>query len=317
MAFNTPILFLIFNRADLTEQVFHAIKLLQPRYLYVAADGPRNNVFGEYEKCNATRQNVLHNIDWECEVKTLLREENLGCGEAVLEAITWFFEHVEEGIILEDDCLPHKSFFHFCDEMLNRYRDNNKVMHIGGTNFQNKNRAGQYSYYYSHYIHIWGWATWKRAWQLYSFDIPASDNGYKQILKKIFNSRLEREVWKISFEGMAKHSIDTWDIQWVYTIYKNRGIGITPVLNLVSNIGFRPDATHTQSIDNGNANLPLFNISNLVHPKKIKVLLKADQYSFKTQFQNGHTYYNKLKIILIKRLPILKSLFLKYIRNNH
>ena len=317
MLFNTPILFLIFNITDLSERSLQAIKLAKPRYLFIAADGPRHHVKGEAEKCEQTRNTVLNSIDWECEVKTLFRTENLGCGKAVSEAITWFFEHVEEGIILEDDCLPDNSFFHFCEELLERHRHNHRVMHIGGTNFQDKNRAGGNSYYYSHYIHIWGWATWKRAWQLYSFDIPASDNGYKQILNKIFNSRLEREVWKTSFEGMAMHSIDTWDIQWVYTIYKNAGIGITPVLNLVSNIGFRPDATHTQSIDNGNANLPLFNISNLVHPKKIKVLLKADQYSFKTQFQNGHTYYNKLKIILIKRLPILKSLFLKYIRNNH
>ena len=134
--FSTPILFLIFNRPDVTKCVFEEIRKQKPQYLYLAADGPRANKPGEYEKCILAREVVLEGIDWNCELKTLYRDENLGCGKAVSEAITWFFEHVEEGIILEDDCLPNNSFFTFCSELLDRFRTTDKIMHISGNNFQ-------------------------------------------------------------------------------------------------------------------------------------------------------------------------------------
>jgi len=156
----TPVLFLIFKRLDTTKQVFEQIKKAKPPRLYIAADGPRDYVEGEAEKVKAAREYVLSNIDWNCEVKTLFREKNLGCGKAVSEAITWFFENEEQGIILEDDTVPSQSFFWFCEELLNRYKDEKKVWHIGGTNFQDGIIRGNGDYYFSALNHIWGWASW-------------------------------------------------------------------------------------------------------------------------------------------------------------
>jgi hypothetical protein len=163
---NTPVLFLIFNRPNTTEQVFEAIAKAKPRCLFVAADGPRTDKEGEAEKCQAVRD-IIKRVDWDCEVKTLFREQNLGCKEAVSSAITWFFEQVEEGIILEDDCLPSDSFFSFCAELLEKYRDDKRIMMISGDNFQDGIQRGDASYYFSSVPWIWGWATWRRAWRLY------------------------------------------------------------------------------------------------------------------------------------------------------
>ena len=152
MSFNTPILFLIFNRPDTTQIVFEEIKKQKPKYLFVAADGVRSHIIEDMEKCKDTRNLVLKGIDWDCEVKTLFRDENLGCGVAVSEAITWFFENVEQGIILEDDCLPHPSFFGYCETLLEKYNDNENVYVISGDNFQNGKQTGNASYFFSNYF---------------------------------------------------------------------------------------------------------------------------------------------------------------------
>jgi threonyl-tRNA synthetase len=167
--FNTPILFLVFKRPDTTERVFEQIRSIRPAFLYLAADGPRNDKSGEKETCKKVREIVLSNIDWECEVNTLFRDENLGCGKAVSQAITWFFEHEEEGIILEDDCLPDASFFQYCAELLKKYRTEEKVMTISGSNLLGYPwKVNGQSYFWGQ-GGIWGWATWKRAWSLYDF----------------------------------------------------------------------------------------------------------------------------------------------------
>ena len=160
---STPVLFLIFNRPELTEKVFQKIQDAQPKYLFVAADGPRDNKYGEKDLCEKTRAVVLENITWECEVKTLFRTENLGCRTAVSSAINWFFENVEEGIILEDDTVPDNSFFSYCQALLEKYRNHEQIMMITGDNFQDGIKRGNGSYYFSRYVHIWGWASWRRA----------------------------------------------------------------------------------------------------------------------------------------------------------
>jgi len=180
--FNTPILFLVFNRPNTTQRVFNVIRQVKPKQLFVAADGPRRDKGADEEKCEATRE-IVKQIDWDCEVKTLFREENLGCGKAVSSAITWFFENVEEGIILEDDCLPNLDFFGYCEELLDRYRDNREVMFIGGDNFQKGKKWGDASYYFSAYNHVWGWATWKRTWDIYDFKLDSiNENDIDSIL---------------------------------------------------------------------------------------------------------------------------------------
>ena len=167
----TAVLLVIFNRPETTQVVFEAIRKAKPPRLYVAADGPRTEVPSDAKKCKEARE-IINQVDWDCEVKTLFREKGLGCGLGPSSAFTWFFEHEEDGIILEDDCLPSQSFFWFCEELLERYRHDNRVMHIGGNNFLNGwQKDRDYSYYFSNSGHIWGWATWRRAWKLFDFNI--------------------------------------------------------------------------------------------------------------------------------------------------
>ena len=240
--FKTAVLFLIFNRTDATQQVFDAIKKQKPKYLYVAADGPRSNAPGEKEKCQAARD-ILKQIDWDCELKTLFREKNLGCGKAVSSAITWFFENVEQGIILEDDCLPHQDFFYFCDQLLNRYRYANDVMSIGGTNFLNGIRRGKSSYYFSSNFHVWGWASWRRAWVKYDYEAKnMTEERLRIILDRNFISSGEKRYYKNMFNDMKKCKVDTWDYQWFFTHLFSDGLTIIPNNNLVTNIGH--DGTH-------------------------------------------------------------------------
>ena len=244
--FNTPVLFLIFNRLDTTQQVFEAMRKVKPRYFYIAADGPRLAKENEDQVCDEVRSYVLSNIDWDCEIKTLFRNENLGCGKAVSEAINWFFENVEEGIILEDDCMPDDSFFKFCSVMLDRYRNDTRLMHIGGTNFQFGNITEDGDYYYSVIPHVWGWATWRRAWNLYKFNLKEVKSISEKKYKMAFNNvQPFIHHFKEIFSVMKKSGIDTWDYQWFYALIFNNGLAVIPNNNLIKNIGFREDGTHT------------------------------------------------------------------------
>jgi hypothetical protein len=185
---------------------------------------------------------ILDGIDWDCEVKTLFREKNLGCRVAVSSAIDWFFENEEEGIILEDDCLPHPDFFRFCQELLDYYRDDERVMHIGGSNFQLGKKRAEASYYYSSYAHIWGWASWRRAWQYYDVDLNNLD---KQVIAEMFHDKSVSSRWLDILTRVKKKSsgFNTWDFQWNYALWAQNGLSIVPNVNLVSNIGFG-DGTH-------------------------------------------------------------------------
>ncbi len=279
---NTPVLFLIFNRPDTTQLVFDAIKKQKPKYLYVAADGPRLGKSGEIEKCKNTR-NIIKQIDWDCDLKTLFRDENLGCGIAVSSAITWFFENVEEGIILEDDCLPHPTFFQYCEELLSYYRKDDDVMFISGDNFQNGIKRGEASYYYSRYSHIWGWASWRRAWKYYDYNMRTYPQFIKEKkLNNIFSNRIQIKDTKKTLERAYKKYYNTWDYQWTFNIWEHGGLSIIPNINLVANIGFDPRGTHTNTIDKRNFNIQVYPISfPLVHPKKKIICKEADYFTFK------------------------------------
>lgn len=244
-ACDTAVLFLVFNRPDTTAQVFDAIRKAKPPRLYVAADGPRPNKHGEDLKVAEVKE-IVSRVDWPCEVKTLYREGNLGCKVAVSEAITWFFEQEEEGIVLEDDCLPHPTFFRFCGELLARYRDDERIAMISGDNFQFGRRRGEASYYYSRYNHIWGWASWRRAWKHYDREAsswPALRDG--EWLNVLVGRAAERKYWAKVFEAVYQGRIDTWDYQWALASWVQGMVSILPNVNLISNIGFGGDATHT------------------------------------------------------------------------
>lgn len=262
--FNTPILFLIFNRPDVTEKVFEAIRQAQPKQLFVAADGARNEK--ENFSCEQTRK-IIEKVDWDCEVKTLFREENLGCQKAVSAAIDWFFEHVEEGIILEDDCLPSQSFFPYCEELLEYYRDDTRIMMISGGNRVEKT-FGDASYYFSNLPDIWGWATWKRAWKLYDIEMKNYTEFKKQgIIKNIFENKDIQKYWLGIFDKIE--TLNSWGYVWAYTMYSNSGLCICSNKNLISNIGCDSRGSHTTDKNDPRANRKTFEIQNITHPQFI------------------------------------------------
>ncbi|HVF81490.1 MAG TPA: hypothetical protein VM884_06135 [Flavisolibacter sp.] len=277
--FETPILFLIFNRPDVSCVVFDQLKKAKPKRLFVAADGPRYWVPGEKEKCEETRK-IINSIGPDCEVKTLFRDNNLGCRLAVSSAISWFFNEVEEGIILEDDCYPDLSFLPYCQQLLIKYRDVEEVKLIGGNNFQNGIMRGPGSYYFSHYPEIWGWASWRRAWQQYNLELSDVEETFASgSFDDVFKTKKEREYWFQKFLQTKNGEIDTWDYQLTYSILKNGGIAITPQVNLVKNIGLHNNPTHASLADSKKTPEMRPITFPLVHPQMI-VDKTADHYTF-------------------------------------
>jgi len=275
--FSTPILLIVFNRPDITQRVFDSIRQARPRQLFVAADAPRANISGERELCEETRY-IATSIDWDCQVHTLFRDQNLGCGLGVSSAITWFFENVEEGIILEDDCLPNPTFFHFCEELLNYYRYSQIIMHVSGNNFLYGKKRGNASYYFSNYTYNWGWATWRRAWKFYEYH-PTDE----------------------------VHRLGEWDCQWRATVAQHGGLAVLPNVNLVTNIGCgREDATHSTFVDRHYANLPACPILfPIVHSDKFK---SSDWYTDYSPFiQEDRTPMDAIKHVLTIRIDKLRK----------
>jgi len=289
----SPVLFLVFNRPDTTKRVFEAIRQAKPPRLYIAADGAREPQNGEAEKVKAVRDYVINHIDWQCEVKTLFRGKNLGCKYAVSGAITWFFEHEEMGIILEDDVLPNDSFFQFCEKLLHRYADEDQVMTISGNNFQPKRRTDN-SYYFSKYMHCWGWASWRRAWKHFDLEMeewPQLKKG--NFLAELFKFKKAQKYWEHIFDRVYAGEIDSWAYIWTYSIWNSGGINILPEINLVSNIGFGEEGTHTVDRNSFLANITTQQIeSPLIHPQKIKVNNKADIYTSQNVYSTS--IWNKI-----------------------
>lgn len=259
-----PLLFLIFNRLDTVQEVFEQIKIAKPPRLYISSDAAREHVAGEKEKVQAVRDYVMSNIDWECEVKTKFNEENMGCGKGISSALTWFFECEEDGIILEDDCVPTQSFFSFCEEMLDYYKDNKNIWMITGNNFINLENM-QESYYFSKISHVWGWATWADRWENFKLDLTDYD---KKNLRNISSNCNVRYYWNEILSKMKKHEIDTWDYPWLFAIIKNKGLCVIPKLNMVKNIGVC--GAHFDQM-NKLLFTKTYDIDNIIHPSKIKV----------------------------------------------
>lgn len=250
-----PVLLLIFNRPETTQQVFNTIRAARPTQLYVAADGPRRGFTEDQDQCDQARR-IATAVDWDCRLQTLFRDRNLGCGPAVSSAISWFFDGVEEGIVLEDDCVPSASFYRFCAALLDYYRDQPRVMHISGDNYQYGRRRAAASYYFSKYTHTWGWATWRRAWKHYDFTlIPEADR------------------------------LHVWDAQWLFSVQKAGGLAALPNANLVSNIGAGPQATHSHAVERF-LFLPAQDIEfPLVHPNRIEPDNAADRLTYYANFR--------------------------------
>jgi hypothetical protein len=291
-----PVLLIIFNRPDTTRRVFEAIREAKPPRLYIAADGPRPEVKTDPENCEKART-IVQQVDWPCEVNTLFRDTNLNCGLAPSSAFTWFFDHEEEGIILEDDCLPSPSFFGYCQELLQRYRSDTRIMHIGGNNFLNGwQKDKDYSYYFSGSGHIWGWATWRRAWKHFDFNLRHyADLKPKGYFNNFFLNWPEKFYRLRKFDKTVRPGtkVDWWDYQWDFARYIHSGLAIVPKVNLVKNIGFGEIATHTKNNHSDSANLKSENIElPLRHPPFAIRDLESDRRYFK----------NLMKDILLSKL---------------
>ena len=290
-----PVLMIVFNRPETTEKVFEAVREYTPERLYVSADGPRPDK-PDAERCAAVRA-IIDRVDWPCEVKTRFRETNLGCRKAPPDGISWFFENEEEGVILEDDCLPSQDFFRFCAAMLERYRDNEKVMHVGGANFLGEAESAGGSYYFSVFPQIWGWATWRRAWKHY-------DNEMTDFPEYRRSKRIEARLpghpyrqWRILQQMNAtwKHSpyFNTWDWQWTYAVFKSNGLAIVPCCNMISNIGY----SGTHEVDSALCALPLQQLSaELHHPEQAVPDPKRDARIFH-DFYRG-TWKDRIRFLL-------------------
>ncbi|PZR25095.1 MAG: nucleotide-diphospho-sugar transferase [Citrobacter freundii] len=294
---SSPILFLLFNRPQQTKQVFEQIRKVRPAKFYIAADGPRTGHPDDPVQCREARA-VIDQIDWPCELKLLLREQNLGCRIAVSDAISWFFQHEEEGIILEDDCLPDKSFFFFCDQLLERYRFDERIHAITGTNLQNGKTWGEGSYYFSRYTNIWGWASWRRVWNSYDRDLKKYNvEDVEPVLSQFYRDRFLVDDWVKNFAKLKSGEIDTWDHQLNFLTFFENALCITPNVNLISNIGFGAGATHTHQENNHHANLPTSECWNIIHPKIILPQPEADMYFLSKEHHLAERWriYNKRK----------------------
>lgn len=261
--YKPPVLFLVFNRPEPTFRVFESIREARPEKLYVAADGPRSNRPNEAQFCMQVRS-LVERVDWPCQVKTLFREQNVGCRRAVSEAITWFFESEEEGIILEDDCLPAPDFFRFCSEALGAYRSDLRVMHVGGHVLLEA--PDKEDLFFSHLVPIWGWATWRRAWNAFDTDMNRIDELDRLPLKQWFGSQASnvRKAIRRIHDG----KVDAWGARWALSVLVNEGLSVLPRSNLISNVGFGKDATHTK-VDSHVANLPLGGLSAALTRKTV------------------------------------------------
>jgi len=233
----------MFNRPDLVKQTFPKIKEMQPKYLFLAADGPRKENQLDIVKGKECKEWVLAQIDWDCEVQTLFRNENLGCGLAVSGAITWFFKHVEMGIILEDDCLTTSGFYHFCSYFLDQFTYREDVMHISGGAFLHERLVKSGDYYFSKYPFCWGWATWKRSWEKFNYSLIDAEDGIKNLDED------EHEYWLKILSALRSNKLDSWAFRWNFALWMNNGKSLVSRTNFVKNIGFDPKATHTKSIN--------------------------------------------------------------------
>ena len=299
MVQDIPVLLIIFNRSWHLQKVMAALQQIRPSRLFVAADGPRSDRPGEERLCAEAREAVLNAVNWQCKVETAFQKENMGCGRHVTKAVSWFFENVTGGIILEDDCVPSESFFSFAGELLERYRNNPEVMMISGTALVKTPRPTGNDYEFISFPCCWGWAAWRRSWELMSYEMPDFPDycRSKEIKKSFASSKVCRRLLEL-FSKVYHHApgFDTWDFQWLYACVKNKGVCILPCSNLVSNVGW--DASHAR-IDEV-MELPFEKISEIRHPASISRNLELEEIFFEKIYKKlplPVRIFNKLKKI--------------------
>ncbi len=298
----TPVALFIYKRPQTTKKVLQIIRQVKPIKLFVIADGPRSDE--DIAKCRAARA-LIEEIDWNCEVIKHYSDEFLGCGQRVATGISWVFEQVEETIILEDDCVPHPTFFDFCETLLDVYRHDERVMVISGNNFQFGRQRTDYSYYFSCYPHTWGWATWRRAWQYYDYHMKLwteirNDNWLIGILQNVQAVKYWTKIFQETYAGNPK----VWDYQWTFTCWSQGGLTVIPNVNLVTNIGFGQEGTNTTKAPSNLANIPVQGMKfPMSYPPYMIQHKEADHFTQAQIFQPSLTTRIVRKIVFYKYLP--------------
>jgi hypothetical protein len=294
----TAVLLLVFNRPNPTKEVFKAISKAQPERLYIAADGPRIDKLGEHILCEDTRS-IVKQVDWPCQVRTLFQEVNLGCKKAVSTAISWFFDNEEEGIILEDDCVPSQSFFYFCQDTLSKYRTTPEVGIVCGSYYHFNKFNHIESLYFTINPYIWGWATWKRVWK--GFDVSMSSFSLEEAKSLIWKSYITtpaKQYWFSCLKNAAEGKVDTWDYPFTWHLLLNRYLHVSPTKNLISNIGYGEDATHTKQKVGNYSDMPRHDIDfPLTFPSSIDRNIELDLAFERETFRRGNLVVRLLRKI--------------------
>jgi len=300
----TPIILIIYHRQKLVKNLIDSLRKIKPSKIYVVADGPKNKK--DLKLCLATRKHI-NSIDWPCKIYKKYSKTNKGLRNNVVSGLNWAFKKENKAIILEDDLVIDPSFFKFCEKLLIKYAKNKRIISIAGNNFQFGKNPIKESYYFSRYVHSWGWATWKRAWKL--FDDEMSDwpklrkNNW---LNKVFQSRVAGLFWKKIFDMTFNNEVDSWAYRWTYTSFLHNKLTIIPKNNLVSNVGYGKNATHTKQ-KGRNLDMPLRNIDfPLIHPSKVKINKVADLRTEKK------VYLNPIMLLSLFLRNFLQILKIKY-----
>lgn len=312
----TPVAFIIFNRPEIQRKAFEKIREARPTKLFVIADGARPERVGEIDKCRQCRT-IVDEVDWECEVMTNFSEVNLGCKDRVSTGLDWVFSLVEEAIILEDDCVPDSSFFRFCEEMLWKYRENEQIMMISGSNFLKEMHREKFSYRFSIFSDIWGWATWKRAWKHYDIEMKQWPRFHQEGVLYDLMPAFYAKIWEETLQHVYQDKINSWAYRWTFAGFLKKGLSVAPNVNLVSNIGFTEEATHTKNADILYANMKANCIEfPLKHPYAIQPCRQADVREMKV------IYYEIRKISVytyVRRRAsfrrAIKNLICQYVEN--
>lgn len=302
--YKIPILFVIFNRVDIAKKAFAQIKNICPQVLYIACDGARNDKDGEAELVKNTREAILSEIDWQCDVRTLFQEKNLGCGKGVFTAIDWFFSNVEYGIVLEDDCIANESFFQFMAELLPRYQYDQRIGMVAGTN-PIKLQGYPYSYLFSRYKSCWGWGSWKRAWAHMDLTMKWRQEDPESILANAGYRGKDLSGWKYKLKCIDCDYVSAWDWQWYFALSAQNQLCIYPRVNLISNIGNDEHATHTSWAQ---ITIPSCNLETPLVPPIYVVPYEPFEKAF---YRDANTLYIRLS----RRIPLrIKNILKKTIK---
>lgn len=294
---NTPVLLIIYCRLDTTKEVFEKIREARPRKLYIASDGPKEGATEDMKRrIMETRDWVVSNVDWDCEVFTDFAEKNMGCRLRPSSAISWVFEHEETAIILEDDIVPDISFFRYCQEMLLKYQNDDRIMTISGYKAVDDFEITT-DYFFSFFSPIWGWATWKRAWEKYDVNVPFWPEVKKKKLLKQYFRYATVKCMERDFDSVYSNRIDSWAYQWLLTRIAYNGLGIVPKHNLIRNIGFESElATHTSG------EKMCFPVHHMIFPIKEVIDVKRNE-EYDLAYEISHFKYNILKEAVKKITP--------------